>query len=157
VSSSLNSVATAYIKDFDARVFRPGRNDRTYLRTAQVVVVAVGLLSTAAAVWMAKANIESAFKTFNTLIGLTAGPLGGLFALGVFSRRANGTGALAGALIGFATVLALNFSPAPVTGLLYGCVGFAVSFAAGYLLSLVLRGPGDHTLSYGFSKPGSAE
>ena len=151
VSSSLNSVATTFVKDVDARVLRPGRDDHTYLRTAQAVVVLVGALSITAAVWMAKANIESAFKTFNTLIGLTAGPLGGLFALGVFSRQANGTGALAGALVAFAAVLALHFSPALVTGLLYGCIGFVIAFAAGHVLSLVLPGPGDRLLARGFT------
>jgi solute:Na+ symporter, SSS family len=148
VSSSLNSTATAYIKDFDARLLRPGRDDKTYLRAAQAVVVVVGCAATAIAVWMAKANIESAFKTFNTLIGLTAGPLGGLFALGIFSRRANGRGALAGALLGFATVIGLQVSGAPVTGLLFGLIGFVGSFAAGWLASLVLPGPGDPALAW---------
>lgn len=137
VSSSLNSVATAFIKDFDSRLLRPGRNDHTYLRTAQAAVVVTGCLSIAVAVWMAKSNIESAFKTFNTLIGLTAGSLGGLFALGVFTRRANG----AGALLGLAVVLGFHFSAAPVTGLLYGFIGFATSFGSGFLFSLLLPGP----------------
>jgi solute:Na+ symporter, SSS family len=152
VSSSLNSVATAYIKDLDARVLRPGRDDKTYLRTAQGVVVVVGCAAVAVAVWMAKSNIESAFKTFNTLIGLTAGSLGGLFALGVFSRRANGSGALVGALTGFAVVIGLQLSGAAVTGLLFGLVGFAVSFAVGYFSSLILPGSGDRSLSFDVSK-----
>ena len=96
VSSSLNSVATAFVKDFDSRLLRPGRPDRTYLRTAQAAVVVAGLLGIGLAVTMAESRIESAFKTFNTMIGLTAGSLGGLFALGVFTRRASGGGALVG-------------------------------------------------------------
>ncbi len=154
VSSSLNSVATAFIKDIDARLLRPGRSDKTYLRTAQLAVVVVGSISIAVAIWMAKANIESAFKTFNTLIGLTAGPLGGLFALGIFSRRATGGGAFAGALLGFATVCTLHFSPAPVTGLLFGFVGFAVSFIAGRLLGMVIPGGGDASLAW---RPGRGD
>jgi SSS family transporter len=146
-SSSLNSLATAFIKDVDARLLRPGRDDRTYLRTAQLVVILAGLISVAVAVWMANSKIESAFKTFNTLIGLTAGSLGGLFALGVFTRRANGSGALAGALCGFATVVGLHLASAPVTGLLYGFIGFGVCFTAGLLFSLVLPGGGDRSLS----------
>lgn len=147
VSSSLNSVATAFIKDLDARLLRPGRDDRAYLRAAKGVVVAAGSFSIAVAVWMAESNLESAFKTFNVLIGLTAGSLGGLFALGVFTRRAHGTGALLGALLGLGVVLGLQFSKAPVTGLLYGFIGFAVCFAAGWLLSLVLPGAADRSLS----------
>src|SRR5690606_22541886 len=114
ISSSLNSIAASWTKDFDARLLRPGRTDAVYLGAAKWVVMVVGAFGIATAVWMALSNIESAFKTFNTLIGLTAGSLGGLFALGIFSRRANAAGALIGALSGFAIVLALHIGKAPV-------------------------------------------
>lgn len=148
ISSSLNSVATAYVKDLDMRLLRPGREDRSYLRSAQAVVVVVGCFGIGVALWMAGSHIESAFKTFNTLIGLTAGSLGGLFALGVFTRRANARGAMAGAVLGFATVVALNLSGAPVTGLLYGFIGFGVCFVSGLAFSLVLPGKRDVSLSW---------
>ncbi len=147
VSSSLNSVATAFVKDLDSRLLRPGRDDRTYLRSAQTVVVLAGLIGIGIAVTMAKSNIESAFKTFNAMIGLTAGSLGGLFALGVFTRRAHGTGALLGALAGLATVLSLHLSKAPVSGLLYAFIGFATCFLTGWILSLVLPGRSNPSLS----------
>lgn len=147
VSSSLNSVATAFIKDIDARILRPGRSDRTYLRTAQLAVVVAGLFGIGIAIAMAEANIESAFKTFNMMIGLTAGSLGGLFALGVFTRRAHGKGALIGAFAGLTSVLVLHLSEAPVSGLLYAFIGFAICFVTGWLASLILPGTGDPTLS----------
>jgi SSS family solute:Na+ symporter len=146
-SSSLNSLATSFIKDVDARLLRPGRDDHTYLRTAQLVVILAGAISIALAVWMAKSQIESAFKTFNTLIGLTAGSLGGLFALGVFTRSAGAAGALIGAVCGFATVVGLHLAKAPVSGLLYGFIGFTICFAIGWAASLILPGGGDRTLS----------
>jgi solute:Na+ symporter, SSS family len=77
------------------------------------------------------------------LIGLNAGSLGGLFALGVFTSRAHGSGAL----LGLGVVLGLRFAEAPVTGLLYGFIGFAVCFGAGWLFSLLLAGAGDRSLS----------
>jgi len=138
ISSSLNSVATAWIKDFDARLVRPGRDDATYLSAAKWVVTLIGAIGIAVACVMALSDIESAFKTFNKLIGLTAGALGGLFALGVFTRRANGRGAMVGAVVGFATVLVLYFTEAPVSGLLYAFIGFAVCFGVGYVVSLVI-------------------
>lgn len=137
ISSSLNSVATAWIKDFDTRLIRPDRDDATYLSAAKWVVLVVGIAGTGVACVMAHSNIESAFKAFNSLIGLTAGALGGLFALGVFTRRANGTGALAGAATGFCSVLGLYFSGSDVSGLLYGFIGFAACVVAGYITSLV--------------------
>ena len=152
ISSSLNSVAATLVKDFDVRLLRPGREDRTYLRAAQWVVVVAGLAGTGIAILMARSNIESAFATFNTMIGLTAGSLGGLFALGVFSRRSHGTGALVGAVAGLATVIALHLGKAPVSGLLYAAIGFTVCFLTGWVLSLVLPGRGDPALSL-LSKP----
>lgn len=137
ISSSLNSIATTGVKDIDSRLIRPGRDDRTYLRTAQVIVVAAGSIGIGVALWMAGSNIESAFKTFNSLIGLTAGSLGGLFAVGVFTRRTRGPAALVGALTGFATVLTLHLTKAPVTGLLYAFIGFTVCFLVATLAGLL--------------------
>jgi SSS family transporter len=147
VSSSLNSVATTFVKDIDSRLLRPGRVDRTYLRSAQAVVVVTGLAGTGIAVVMARSNIESAFATFNTMIGLTAGSLGGVFALGVFTRRTHGKGALAGAIAGIAVVLALYLTKAPVTGLLYAAIGFGTCFVTGVIVSRCLPGRGDPSLS----------
>jgi SSS family solute:Na+ symporter len=137
ISSSLNSIATSWSVDFDKRIFRPNGDDASYLTTAKRVVLVVGALGVATALWMAASDLQSAFAAFNTLIGLTAGSLGGLFALGVFTRRANGAGALIGAVTGFGVVVALEISGAPVAGVLYAFVGCAVSFAVGYLASLL--------------------
>ncbi len=135
ISSSLNSIATSWSKDFDMRILRPNRADATYLSAAKWVVLVVGSLGTATALWLAKSDLQSAFAAFNTLIGLTAGSLGGLFALGVFTRRANGRGALLGAITGFALVVSLEVTKAPVAGLLYAFIGCAVCFITGWLAS----------------------
>ena len=148
ISSSLNSLATSFIKDVDERLLRPGRPDAHYLRSAMIFVVVTGLVSVGAALAMAWSGVSSAFQTFNTLIGLTAGSMGGLFALGVFTKAANGRGAMVGAVAGFAAVLALWILEAPVIGILYGLVGFATCFVVGLVASLILTdSSGDRTLS----------
>lgn len=155
ISSSLNSLATSYIKDLDERLLRPGRPDGHYLRAAMLFATAAGLVSIGAALAMAWGGVESAFKSFNTLIGMAAGSMGGLFALGVFTKSANGRGALVGAVIGFLTVLGLWLGKAPVTGILYGLVGFVTCFATGLLASLAFRdGGGDPSLSLPGRPPG---
>lgn len=135
ISSSLNSIAASWSNDFDMRILRPNRDDLTYLSAAKWVIIGVGSLGTATALWMAESDLQSAFAAFNTLIGLTAGSLGGLFALGVFTRRANGGGALIGALTGFTVVVSLELTNAPVAGLLYAFIGCSVSFITGWLAS----------------------
>jgi SSS family solute:Na+ symporter len=137
VSSSLNSVATAYVTDFHARVFRPDSSDSSRLRVAKIVVVIIGAIGISVAWVMAESEIESAFKAFNSLIGLSAGALGGLFALGVFNRRATGAGAVIGAVCGFGVVLALYLCSAPVTGLLYAFIGFGTCFIVGSIVSFL--------------------
>lgn len=149
ISSSLNSIATSFSKDIDMRVLRPGRDDATYLSAAKWVVVLVGLLGIAVAVWISIARIQSAFNTFNMLIGLTAGALGGLFALGVFVRRANGTGAMIGAITATALVVSLHVAGAPVTGLLYGGIGCLATVLVGWIASLILPGRRGEGLSLG--------
>ncbi len=140
VSSSLNSVATAWTKDFDARLIRPNAEDGQYLFSAKVVVLIAGVLGIGVAVFMANSNIENAFKTFLGIIGLSSGSLGGVFALGVFTRKANGAGALIGAVAGIAAVAAVKFSGAPVTGILYAFIGFTSCFVVGYFASLCAGG-----------------
>jgi Na+/proline symporter len=133
ISSSLNSVATAYVTDFHARVLRPGNSDHANLQVARIIVVAVGVAGVVLACVMARSDIQSMFAVFNSLIGLTAGPLGGLFALGIFNPRASGRGALLGALCGFLAVLGLFVSKAPVFSLLYALIGFMTCFVVGSL------------------------
>lgn len=148
ISSSLNSLATSYIKDLDERLLRPGRPDSHYLKAAMLFAAAAGLVAIGGALAMAWGGVESAFKSFNTLIGMAAGSMGGLFALGVFTQQANGRGALVGAAAGFLTVLGLWLGKAPVTGILYGFIGFVTCFLVGLVASLFMEDrEGDRTLS----------
>jgi solute:Na+ symporter, SSS family len=69
------------------------------------------------------------------VLGLTSGALAGLFALGIFTRRANATGATLGLFAGAATILfACLYSP--IHPLLYGAVGVVSTFVFGYAFSL---------------------
>jgi solute:Na+ symporter, SSS family len=138
ISSSLNSMATSWNRDIHARLLRPDGTDAEHLRVARWTVIILGGFGIGAAIWMATSGIQSAFATFNSLIGLTAGSLGGLFALGVFTRRAHGRAAFAGAIIGFLLVLTCHLWKVPVSGLLYACVGCLTSFTSGWFLSLWL-------------------
>lgn len=148
ISSSLNSLAACYIKDIDERLLRPGRPDAHYVRAAMLFSTAAGLVAIGIALAMAWGGVESAFESFNTLVGMAAGSMGGLFALGVFFRLANGRGALVGAVSGFLTVVGLWLGKAPVTGILHGLVGFTVCLAVGLVASLALEDDeGDRSLS----------
>ena len=140
ISSSLNSIATAWTKDVDSRLLRPEATDKDYLNAAKWVVVVVGLLGIGGASLVAVANIENAFKTFMSIIGLASGSLGGLFALGIFTKRGNEKGAMVGAVVGIAAVAIIKFGGFPVTGILNGFIGFSSCLVVGYLVSLATGG-----------------
>ncbi len=141
ISSSLNSISSTWITDIDARLLRPDQTDKVYLKGAQIVVLVAGILGVGAALWMANSNVDSAFKVFNTFVGLAAGSLGGVFALGVFTKKVSGQAAFVGALIGFVSVLLIHFSELPVTGLLYAAIGFGICFISGLILAPVFPTP----------------
>jgi Na+/proline symporter len=138
-SSSVNSVVTALVTDW-VRRFRPQIPDHTCLRLSQWLSVVLGLGGTGAALWLATTDVRSLWDAYLSLLGLLGSGLAGLFALGIFSKRATGPGALVGAIAG-AIVLFCVQRYTPVHFLLYGAIGTTTCFACGYLASLVLPRP----------------
>jgi Na+/proline symporter len=69
------------------------------------------------------------------------GVLGGLFVLGVLTRRATAFGAMTGALVGAAVMISIwRFTQ--VNGYLYTAFGIATCCSVGYLASLLRDAPG---------------
>ncbi len=138
LDSSMNSVSTAGVTDFYRR-FRPGVADAVCLRLAKWLTGLLGAAATAAAVLLATFDIASLWDIFQQVMGLFGGALAGLFALGIFTRRATGAGALAGAGASVAVLYWVK-TFTPVHFFLYAVVGVLTCFVAGYLASLVMPG-----------------
>lgn len=136
LSSSMNSIATAYVTDFYRRL-APARTDAQCLSAARWVTVLVGLIGIAIAMVLAKTDIRSAYETFIQILGLLGGVLSGLFILGIFTRGATGAGAIAGALIS-ATVLFVIRWHQPLQVFAYAPIGLLTCVSSGWLLSFVL-------------------
>jgi Na+/proline symporter len=132
----MNSTATAVVTDF-LRPFDALRSERAYLNVARTLTFILGLLGTMLGLLFVNPEIKSLFDAFIMVIGLFMGVLGGLFCLGVLTRRANGLGAFAGALGGAATVLLVGWFT-EIHGYLYAMIGIAACFLIGYAASLVL-------------------
>jgi SSS family transporter len=147
LSSSLNSVATAYVTDFHRR-FRPGLPDASYLRLARWLTAVVGLAGTVAALVLAKSDVRSLWETFLSVIGLFGGTISGLFLLGIFVPRAHARGALVGAILSAALVFAVSALKL-TTFWMFAPVGVVSCVAAGWLASLVL--PGARTAPHGLT------
>jgi Na+/proline symporter len=136
LDSSLNSVSTVIVTDFYQR-FVPDSSDRTRLRLARVLTVLLGIVGTGTALLMTMMDITSLWEQYMKYVGLFGGSLAGLFALGIFTKRANGTGALIGAATGAAVLVYVQQQTA-VSFLLYSAIGISTSFIAGYFASLVV-------------------
>jgi solute:Na+ symporter, SSS family len=136
VSTSMNSTATTLVTDF-MRPLRVCRSEAGYLRWARILTFLLGAIGTAIALLFINPSIRSLFDSFIKIIGLFMGVLGGLFLLGIFTRRGNGLGALLGALAGAGVMLYLGVYT-KVNGYIYAFCGVSSCFVIGYLASLIL-------------------
>ena len=135
VSTSMNSTATSLVTDF-LRPIDACRTERGYLNAARFLTFLLGVLGTLLGLVFVNPEIKSLFDAFIKVIGLFMGVLGGLFVLGALTRRANGPGALIGALAGAAVMFCLwRFTD--VNGYLYTASGISSCFLVGYVASLV--------------------
>ncbi|MBC8148443.1 MAG: hypothetical protein H8E96_02050, partial [Verrucomicrobiaceae bacterium] len=143
ISSSLNSVATAFVTDVYGRLLKPESSDERRLKVAKWVVITLGVVGIGVSCVLAKMGTDGVFMLFNRFIGFALGPLGGLFALGIFSRRPNGRAGLLALISGVASVVTVYFlneaGVVDIMPLLYGAVGFLTTLVAGIVLGFVLR------------------
>lgn len=135
ISSSLNSVSTAYCNDFHAH-FKPETPDVKLLRIARYATVVTGVLGVLLALWMANSNIKSLWDEFYRFLGLFTGGLGGLFLLGMLTKRANGPGALAGLVVSALLIWYISVYT-EISFLMYAFFGLASCFVFGYVFSLL--------------------
>ena len=143
ISTSMNSTATAFVTDF-LRPLRCLRSERGYLNAARLLTLAFGLLGTGIGLLFVSPEVRSLFDQFIRVVGLFMGVLGGLFALGMLTRRATGTGSLIGATAG-ALLVGLMPYCSEISGFLYATIGIAVCFVVGYASSLCFGAPARET------------
>ncbi len=135
LSSSMNSCATAYMVDIHYRF--GWSKDIVGLKLPRIATLVAGLAGITFAVMMATLDIKSLWDEFNKILGLVLGSLGGLFLLGLITRRANGIGAITG-IAGSVFIQIWVSKTQPVHLLLYAATGFISCFVIGYLSSLLL-------------------
>lgn len=147
LDSALNSLSAALTVDFLTR-FRPDLSERTRLNFAKWVVVVAGCLSIGIGIYSARTQAPL-IDLILSFMGYFAGGLLGLFLLGMLTRRATGTGAFVGALVGTAVVLMMTQNDFPLPRLYewFGmeavpfiwstAIGLGVTFVVGYGLSFL--------------------
>jgi len=136
LSSSMNSISTAFTTDFFKR-FRKNTTIRGDLSVARIATLVSGVLGILAAVWMATSDILSLWDKFFEVLGLFTGGLGGVFLLGMLFKRANGSGAIVGLVVS-SVVQYLVSQHLDLHSLLYVSTGVITCVVVGYLASLVM-------------------
>ncbi len=137
ISSSLNSVSTAYCNDFHQH-FRPETPDRKLLQIARIATILTGIAGVLLALWMANSNIKSLWDEFYKFLGLFTGGLGGMFLLGMLTKKANGTGTLMGLVVSALLICYISVFT-DISFLMYAFFGVASCFIFGYAFSLIFR------------------
>jgi transporter, SSS family len=137
ISSSLNSVSTAFCNDLYKR-YRPNVFDLKLLRIARITTAFAGIFGVLLALWMANSNIKSLWDQFYRFLGLFTGGLGGMFLLGMLTKRANTKGAMIGLALS-TLILWYVSSYTKINFLMYSLIGVGSCFVIGYFFSLVLK------------------
>lgn len=141
ISSSLNSLATAFVTDVYGRVLAPESSDHQRLNVARYLVIGVGIVGILVSVWIARQELKSAFDTFNMFVGFVLGPLAAMFALGVFTKHVSGKACLIGAFAGSATIITVTFlnkaGTIDVWSLLNGLICFVVTFVVAFIAGFI--------------------
>lgn len=97
VASIMNSVATIFTEDFFVKL-RPSATDRQRLFTLKATSYIVGILGTVMALILATRDLKSMMILWTQFTALLGGGIVGVYSLGMFSKRANGFGAICGAI-----------------------------------------------------------
>jgi len=138
VSTSINSMATTLVTDF-VRPSNLVKTEKGYMRAAQLLTFIVGVIGTCVGLVFIDPAIRSLMDTYFVVIGMFMGALGGLFVLGVVTRRANGVGAMVGLVVGV-SIMVLCWKYNLANGYLYCTIGIVSCVVVGYLASLMFPG-----------------
>ncbi len=137
VDSAMNSVSAAVTTDFYQR-FRTSATAQSSLRVARIATFAVGILGISLALLFAHTDVQSIWDQFAFFLGLFGGALAGLFVLGIFTRRANATGAAVG-LVASAALQWFLTTNGLVSSWFFAFTGIASCVSIGWLASLAFR------------------
>jgi len=141
LSANLSASASAVTSDFVFR-FRPDMPSEAKVMWGQVLVLATGILGTAAALVLARVETRSLFDNFQDFIAMLTSGLAGLFFIGVFLPRIAGRAGVIGLAANYVVCFALRYLPLPFGKphfFLYGGIGFTVCLVVAFVASLMVR------------------
>jgi len=143
LDSGIHSISTVITVDFRERFKRKASNELFF---ARVLIIIIGIIATLWGLFVYKipGNI---YEITNRSTSCIVGPLFGLFALGILSKRTTGIGAIIGALAGLFTGFLGTYcgvwglAEQNISFQLLIPLSFIVSYVVGWLVSLFTPRP----------------
>ncbi|MFC6169374.1 sodium:solute symporter [Loigolactobacillus jiayinensis] len=135
IASSLNAISSCAISDFKQRFFNDKLKGVKDVTLARIVIIIAGLLGLSIAIYLLLGNASGTWNLFLTVTGIFGVPIAGIFAVGIFTKRANTVGVLTGLII--SVILSFYVDSLNISSLLVACVSFISSFVISYIVSLL--------------------
>lgn len=135
VASNMNSVSTMFVEDFYKRM-RPAANDEDRLKILKFVSYLVGFLGTIMALLFAALPIKSMMVLWAQIAALLGGGIVGVYSLGMLTTRANGIGAVTGAIVSIIVAILVKLYT-PVHWMAYLPIAIFTCMGVGYLISIL--------------------
>lgn len=143
LSTGLNSVASSWALDIHPMITRHKDTftDAKATKVGQYVSLAVGVFSIIVSMILAHGGVDSAYKWFNSFMGLVLGILMGVFVLGAFTKVANTFGAVCGFIASSAVMIwIVYFLPKGTVSIwANSIIALAVSLVVGIPASYIWR------------------
>jgi sodium-coupled monocarboxylate transporter 8/12 len=138
LSAGINAVTTALFNDFLKARRPPESSGSEDLRRARVLSLAVGLFSTALASMVGR--LGTIMEIAVRLIDGFAGPLLGIFIVGIFNRTVGAPPILVAGLLGVVVTAFVNFF-SPISFMWYSPIGCVTTLLAAFALPPFLGSP----------------
>lgn len=137
IAAELNALATATTIDIYRRLIAPDASDARYVLVGRITTLIWGLFACVVAIFAA--DLGSLIEVVNKFGSFFYGSLLGVFVLAFVVKRARARGAFFGLLFGIASVWIASIYT-EIEFLWFNVIGCVVTVAAGYVISLTVRG-----------------
>ena len=136
LSSSMNAAAASYVADI-----HPHFNSKRIinnLKVSRYATLIFGVLGILFAIFLVTTNTKSLWDEFQRVLGLVIGSLGGVFLLGIMTKKANSNGVLVGIIVSFSIQILFGYLEV-IHLILFSATGVISCFIFGYLASLLFE------------------
>jgi SSS family transporter len=137
VSATVNLCAVMFAEDFYKR-FNKKATGRSEMRVMQVATFVSGLFGTGMALWLLSLPMPTLWETFTRIMALLGGGFGGVFILGMFTRRTHEIGAVIGVIVSCFVAYFIQFSELDIHWSGLGLLITLSCIVFGYFSSLII-------------------